>query len=397
MAETAENKVIPIALRLPSLDDREQPGARFIKRTVGITLAILGLLAATALLVAFTVKMDVTVKAGGSLEPVRIYPVRVQEGGPIREVLVNTGDTVKAGQVVARLDSLALAAELAELEARYRTADIDRRRSSSADPLERQQASERARQAQARVTSAQALLKQRMVEYDLGTNTDSLLRAWRPGTHITIDQAVSELRAAQAEVSLSGTQGDLSALSRFDREKLGAQMEQLQAQIRLARERLGRLTITSPASGVVLTEQIERLPGSYVREGDQLLEIGNLEQWRVTLLVPERDVHKISTGDSVKVEIPAFDQQEQRELLGGRVVHVASEPLQAEAAAARGGIAAPTAREVYRVVASLDRAQLEKMGIEKFRRGYTVQGNVITKSGRISTLLWNHIVEKLDR
>jgi hypothetical protein len=49
------------------------------------------------------------------------------------------------------------------------------------------------------------------------------------------------------------------------------------------------------------------------------------------------------------------------------------------------------------VTATLDRRQLEKMGIENFRRGYTVQGNVITKSGRIVTLLWNYLTEKLGK
>jgi hypothetical protein len=35
------------------------------------------------------------------------------------------------------------------------------------------------------------------------------------------------------------------------------------------------------------------------------------------------------------------------------------------------------------------------MGIQKFRRGYTVEGHVITRSGRIITLLWNYMTEKL--
>ena len=65
---------------------------------------------------------------------------------------------------------------------------------------------------------------------------------------------------------------------------------------------------------------------------------------------------------------------------------------------ADGGGGAPVAAipsGFYRVTATLDRKQLEKMGIENFRRGYTVQGNVITRSGRIITLLWNYLSEKM--
>jgi hypothetical protein len=81
---------------------------------------------------------------------------------------------------------------------------------------------------------------------------------------------------------------------------------------------------------------------------------------------------------------------------------VAPEPLSAQgqaagSSAAGGTQAAQPSSGAYRVTASLDRRQLEKMGIENFRRGYTVQGNVITRSGRIVTLLWNYLTEKLGQ
>jgi multidrug resistance efflux pump len=276
-----------------------------------------------------------------------------------------------------------------------RAADVDRRRSASADPLQLRQSSERAAQARARLGTAIALVRQRMIEYDLGTNVDSLLSNYVPGRHVTLDQAVGEVRSAQAEIRLSAGEGDLQALSRFDREKLGTQIDQLSAQISALRARKERLTIVAPTGGVVLTEELERLPGSFVREGDQVIELGDLSDWRVQLTVSERDVHKIKVGDSVKVELSAFDQSE-REQLGGRVVYVSPEPLivQAPSGGATGAkTTVPTG--TYRVIATLDRSQLEKVGIEKFRRGYSVQGNVITRSGRIVTLIWDYVAEKL--
>jgi multidrug resistance efflux pump len=390
-----ERNVIP--LRLPDLPHEGQPGSRFVRRAVGLTLMIVAGLAVAGLLVASLVSMDVTVRAGGVLEPVRIYPVRVMEGGPIRDVLVRTGDTVRAGQVIARLDSVALTSSLAQLEAQYRAADIDRRRSATADPLEREQNAGRAAQARSRINTALALLRQRMVEYDLGTNADSLLAAHVPGRHVVIDQAVGEVRAAQAELRTSGAEGGLQELSRFDREKLGSQMEQLAVQINATRERLRRLTIHAPTAGVVLTEQLERLPGSFVREGEQIVELADLHEWRVMLTVTERDVHKIELGDSVKVDLLAFDESD-REQLHGRVAYVAPEPLSAAAAAVGSSTpqaAASSGPGAYRVYASLDRAQIEKMGVDRFRRGYSVQGYVVTRSGRIITLIWNYLTEKL--
>ena len=392
-----------IPLRLPEIPDEGQPGSRFVRRSVGMTLTLVTLLAATALLVASIVRMDVTVKAAGVLEPVGLYPVRALEGGPVREVLVQTGDTVRRGQVLIRMDTVELTSSLAQLEAQLRAAEIDRQRSATADPLQREQNLQRAAQTRQRLAAAMATLRQRMVEYDLGTNADSLLAAYVPGTHVTLDQAVSEVRSAQAELRVSGAEGGLQELSRFDREKLGTQMDQLRAQIAAVRARLRQLTIAAPVDGVVLTEQLERLNGAFVREGEQLMELGGTMQWRVQLNVTERDVHKVHVGDSVKVELPAFDQSE-RQLLGGRVDYVAPEPLSLQGAQAGGGQQPGAAQAggqagpgVYRITATLDRSQLEKMGIENFRRGYSVQGNVITKSGRIITLLWNYLTEKLGK
>ena len=391
-----------IPLRLPDLPHEGQPGASFVRRAVGFTLLTIVVLVVAAVLVSIFVKMDVTVKAAGVLEPIRIYPVRSMEGGAVRDVLVETGDTVRAGQVLVRLDTVELTSTLAQLEAQYRAADIDRRRSSSADPLQREQSAERSAAARSRLSTALATLRQRMVEYDLGTNVDSLLAAHVPGRHVVLDQAVGDVRGAQADLRASGAEGGLQELSRFDREKLGTQMQQLAAQITAARERLSRLTIRAPTDGVVLTEQMERLPGAFVREGEQIVELADLDDWRVLLSVSERDVHKIELGDSVKVDLLAFNESD-REQLRGSVSYVAPEPQSAQSGASVGSAGAPAAGPPvggpgsYRVIASLDRPQLERMGITRFRRGYTVQGYVITRSGRISVLLWDYLTEKLRK
>jgi multidrug resistance efflux pump len=388
-SQPADRSIIP--LRLPELGHEGQPGSRFVRRAVGMTLTVVVVLAIAAFVVAFTVRMDVTVKTTGVLEPVRIWPVRAMESGPVREVLVETGDTVRKGALLARLDSLALSSEIAQLEAQYRATQIDERRSASADPLERARLGQRADQAQARLVSARATLRQRMVEYDLGTNVDSLLNVHRAGRHVAVDQAVGEIRSAEAELRLSGSEADLLNLSRFDRAKMGTTLEQLASQIAAARERKSRLVLTSPIDGVVLTEQVERLPGSFVREGDQILEVADLDDWRVELMVPDREVYKIKVGDRVSIEIQAFEQSEREELMG-KVEYVSPEPMgagQGAAAAAGGG--------GYRVIATLDESEIQRVGIDQFRRGYSVRGNVITRSGLMATLLWDSMVEKFEK
>lgn len=395
-----KNDVIP--LRLPQLGDEGQPGGRFVKRAVSVTLGVIGLVLLAGVVVSLLVSMDVTVKSAGVLEPVNVWPIRALAAGPVQEVLVQSGDTVQAGDVVIRLDALALETQLSQLEAQHAAAQIDRDRSVAGTPLERRQQRERRDAAQARLTRARALLMQRMVEHGFGTNMDSLLAAWRPGGHVMLDQAVGDVRAAEADIRLNSSETDMLALRTYDERRAVTEMNRLQAQIREVRERIARMTITAPSNGVVLTEQLERLAGSYVREGETLMEVGQVGEWRVTMLVPERDVHKINLGDRVRLEVQAFGQRDRRQL-EGRVSHVSVEPFGSPAgggdaaSGSAGATRSTTAPGLYRVVASLDRGQLQREEVDRFRRGYSVQANVVTRSGRIAELAWAYLMEKLNR
>lgn len=387
-----------LQLRLPDLGEDRAPGARLVRRTVSLTLGTLAALVVGALAVASLVSVKVTVKAGGVLEPVRVWPVRAREPGTVGEVLVSTGDRVRAGQTVARLDALQLETSLAELRSQLRSVELDERRAASAAPVEARQQSERVEQAGARVVTARATLRQRMVEYGMGGNVDSLLAAYRPGLHVAVDLAVAELRSAEAEVRLSSAQREILGLGRYDRERKLAERDQLAARIRAAEERISRLALSAPTTGVVLTDQIERLPGSYVREGELLLEVADLEAWRVSLYVGERDVQRIRVGDSVRVRVQAFGA-ERRDDLRGSVGYVSPEPMGSGgagggAAPAQGG-APPAGAGMYRVLVKLDQRQLAGMGVHRFRRGYTAEGQIVTRSGRIIVLARDYLHDRV--
>jgi multidrug resistance efflux pump len=388
-------KVIP--LRLPELGDEGQPGGRFVKRAVSVTLLAIATVFLGALIVSMVVKMDVTVKSAGVLEPVRVWPVRAQSAGSLREVLVASGDTVKANQVIAELDVLALETQLRQLEAQHRSFAIERNRSAASAPMEMRQQQDRRASAQARLGTARAALLQRMVEHGFGTNVDSLLASYPVGRHVAIDGAVNEVRAAEADIRINSTETDMLGLRSYEQQKAGAEMERLEAQIREVRERIDRATIRAPSDGVVLTDQLERLRGSFVTEGQTLMEVGEQGEWRVTMLVAERDVNKIKVGDPARIEVQAFSEKE-RTQLDAHVSFVASQPVgSGSEAAAAGPAAAAAGPGVYRVVATLERGQADRAQLDKFRRGYSVSANVITRSGRIAELGWAYVKERLDR
>jgi multidrug efflux pump subunit AcrA (membrane-fusion protein) len=400
-SSTAE-KVIP--LRLPELGDDGQPAGRIVKRAVSVTFSTILLVVVGGLITSFLVTMDVTVKSSGVLEPVRVWPVRAQSAGTVRNMLVQSGDTVKANEVIAELDVLALRTQLQQLEAQHRSYAIERNRSAATAPMELRQQQDRRAGAQARLSTARAALLQRMVEHGFGTNVDSLLASYPVGQHVAIDGAVGEVRSAEADLRLNSTETDMLGLRTYEQQKAGAEMQRLEAQMGEVRERLARATILAPADGVVLTDQLERLTGSYVSEGQTLMEVGELGEWRVTMLVPESNVNKIAVGDRVRMEVQAFSQKDRKQL-EARVSFVAAEALGTGAEAAQGqggapgggGAGAASGPGLYRVIATLEPGQADRAELDKFRRGYSVQANVVTRSGRVWDLGWNYLRERLNR
>jgi multidrug efflux pump subunit AcrA (membrane-fusion protein) len=377
------------------MDADKLPGARVVRRAAGLTVAVFAGLIVIALIVSAFVSINVTVDAPGMLEPVRLWPVRSRESGVLAEILVSAGDTVRVGQVVARLDPLALNAASMQLRSQIRQRLIDSAKSTASLPLEDTQRAEQVAQAEARLVRARAALRQKLADHGFGDNVDSTLAVHRIGTHVDLDLAVADVRTAEADVRSARAQRDITSLGRFDAPRFAADLAQLRDQLSLAESRSGRLAITAPAAGVVLTEELERLTGTGLREGDELLEIADISRWQVTLTVGERSVREVRVGDSVKVEVPALRLLDRR-LIPGRVRTIAREPVGASPAARAGtggSLGAPAG--AYRIVADLDASVLTRVGIEHLRKGYTVDAKIITRSGRILGLVRDYFAERL--
>jgi RND family efflux transporter MFP subunit len=91
---------------------------------------------------------------------------------------------------------------------------------------------------------------------------------------------------------------DLSAI-----QVVTAQVQQADAQLALATERLARVKITAPFDGVIISGDLSQLIGSPVEQGKKLFEIAPLEAYRVILQVDEREVRQIQTGQTGKLVI----------------------------------------------------------------------------------------------
>jgi HlyD family secretion protein len=148
-------------------------------------------------------------------------------------------------------------------------------------------------EARARVAAAQARLDSASDAKDKLMTGDQSLQL--PLAQTGIDQAKSAL--AQAQASLA----------------------QAQANLKLYDVQLSKMTVSSPVAGAVLSRPLN--PGEITAAGATVVEIGSLDQVRLTVYIPEDQYGKIKLGQDVKVSVDTF----QGRVFTGSVTHIANQ------------------------------------------------------------------------
>ena len=108
MSAAVSTQVRPVAVHHP---DPDQGPHRIVLAMVGVIL----LFVVSAVVWASYAQLDVAAQGRGAVvPPSRLQEVQSLEGGIVQEMLVGVGDKVKAGQVLARLDTAQIDADLGE-------------------------------------------------------------------------------------------------------------------------------------------------------------------------------------------------------------------------------------------------------------------------------------------
>ena len=191
-------------------------------------------------------------------------------GYEIREILVETGDRVEAGQVLARLATETLAAMLAQAEA------------------EDQRAAAAVSQAQSLIDSADATLTQARTALERAVSLS------RNGTtsQAALDQAVASEAGARATAASAR---DGLAVAR-------AQRAQAAAALRIARLNLARAQITAPVAGLVVARTAERgaLAGGSAAPLFTLIADGQIEMQAEVI---ETALGRLKAGNPASIDV----------------------------------------------------------------------------------------------
>ena len=354
---------------------QEQPPSR-LPRTVGyVTAGLFTVLLAWAALG----QLDIVAAAEGRLVP-RNYSRLVQpaEAGIVREVLVRDGETVKAGQLLLRMDATAASADLGMLQAdaalkalTLRRIDAElrgqpflvqagdppdmaaqvlaqyrARRQNYLDALAQEQATlERsqhdlgaARQQWAKLQATVPLYQQaarsyeRLVEEgfvsELGAN-EKLREKIEKEQELKAQQAVLAGLASAVEQSsrrLAQITSSHQSQLRNERVELQGQQERTRGELRKQVYRSALLELRAPEDGTV-KDLATYTPGAVVQPGSVLLNLVPVhEPLFAEVAIRNEDVGFVVPGQAVKVKLQAYPFQKYG-MVEGKVELVSADSL----------------------------------------------------------------------
>ncbi len=237
----------------------------------------------------------------GRIEATEI-DISARTAGRIREILANEGDFVEAGQVLARMDTAQLEAQLRQAQAQLRRATIG---VDTARALVTQRQAEHA--------AATAVVAQRQAEQDAADRR--LARAEQLVTSNTVSrQALDDNRASAegAKAAVSAAQAQLAAA----RAGVGAAQAQVvdaeaavdaaQAAIENIRADLDDAVLTAPRAGRVQYRVAQ--PGEVLGAGGRVLNLVDLGDVYMTFFLPTAEAGRVAVGTEVRLVLDAAPQ-----------------------------------------------------------------------------------------
>lgn len=236
-----------------------------ILAVVGKKAGWFGKAATIKVAVEYAIRREITetITANGRIQPEKEVKISPDVSGEIVELNVKEGDNVEKGQLLLRI--------------RPDVYISQRDRSLAAISS-----------ARARLTQAEAQFKQAELSFE---RTKQLFS----------ENAISQSDYEQAEASYNVAKAEVDA-AKFS-------VVSAEASLKEAEENLIKTSINAPMSGTVsmlLVELGERVAGTNLMAGTEILRIADLSRMEAQVEVNENDIVRVSTGDTAIIEVDAY-------------------------------------------------------------------------------------------
>lgn len=288
------------------------------------------------------------VNATGKIYPEVEVKISPDISGEITELNVAEGDTVKKGQLLARI-----------------YADVYN--------IQRNQAASGVSQSQAQVANSQASLLALKAQLNQAKQTYDMQKS------LFNDKVISQNEFNTADANYKTAEANYNAALAGIKGGL-ANVQSAKENLAKANTDLSRTDITAPMDGVVSLLSVkkgEKVAGNSFNVGTEMLRIADMSKIEIRVDVGENDVPKVKLGDSAIISIDAYSDRKFK----GYVTQIAS----SNNGAATESVLANTSTDVtqYKVYIRLDPSSYTDLlgkGSFPFRPGMSASADIQTQT-----------------
>ena len=221
-----------------------------------------------------------TVTSNGKIYPEIEVKISSDVSGEVVELHVEEGDSVRMGQLVARIkpDSYSSVVEQVSAQKNTTLANLEN--------------------AKARKTQAEINL----------ANAESVLTKYR---RLYADGNASKIDLDNFEVAFLTAQAEVEAAEQSIK-AMEFSVIAANATIKEARNQLDKTSIFSPITGVISASNIEKgekVVGTLQMSGTEMLRVADFENIEVRVKVSENDIIRVHKGDTAIIEVDAYIDQ----------------------------------------------------------------------------------------
>ncbi len=266
--------------------------------------------------------LPVQIKANGLVQPLRKINISPKEAGSVAELLVREGDSVEAGQVIARMDNEQLQAqvnqyrqglaraqaELVEKLTGNRPEDIAKAEAEvTRYEAQLQEAQSRSQLATAKLSRQQRLADQGAISRDALEEAETEAR----NASDTIRQAEAALRVARLELDQQR-----SGFRSEDIDQARAQVAEAAAQLQIYQIQLDNAFVRAPFGGIItrrftdVGDFVAPTTSASASDGATSASIAELSSGlEVEAKLPEASIARIRPGQTVEVRSDSYPDQ----------------------------------------------------------------------------------------
>ena len=245
------------------------------------------------------------VSASGKIFPETEIKISSDVSGEIVELYIEEGDSVTMGQLLAKIDPDAYQSQVERGVASVNNAMAQVANAKSG--VERSKAQLLQAKAQKEQIEAQIVNTRAIHNRNIGLHKEGVISDADFETSLSnLNALEANLRSAEAnvrslEANLESAIQSTKA-SEYSVKSAEASLKELQTSLR-------RTTIYAPTNGIVSmlnVEKGERVVGTSMMSGTEMMRIANLETMEVQVDVSENDVLRVSLNDTVEIEVDAY-------------------------------------------------------------------------------------------